>query len=200
LESRSYFTDPFRQLYRDVRAFFTPPPIDGTNIVGLFRYCLRSAAVRLFSSRSTPFVIKPRSIASITSFPLRLNSQLPRFALQRRWNSDKFTRGVPESETIATVDESEARIVDFAVEAAEKERAKDGEQLVDEDTDYASSAKDDEAYRPKSTLRSPDPKETIYVGNLFYDVTADDLKQQLQKYGTVQSACIIHDNRGLSKG
>lgn len=46
----------------------------------------------------------------------------------------------------------------------------------------------------------PSPKETIYVGNLFFDVTAEDLKRQMSKYGVVESAKIIHDSRGLSKG
>ncbi|KAL1965827.1 hypothetical protein VTN77DRAFT_5148 [Rasamsonia byssochlamydoides] len=46
----------------------------------------------------------------------------------------------------------------------------------------------------------PTPKETIYVGNLFFDVTAEDLKRQMSKYGTVEHAKIVHDSRGLSKG
>lgn len=46
----------------------------------------------------------------------------------------------------------------------------------------------------------PSPKETVYVGNLFFDVTAEDLKRQMSKYGVVESAKIIHDSRGLSKG
>ncbi|KAH8692205.1 hypothetical protein BGW36DRAFT_280483, partial [Talaromyces proteolyticus] len=44
------------------------------------------------------------------------------------------------------------------------------------------------------------PKETIYVGNLFFDVTADDLKARMAEYGTVEHAKIVHDARGLSKG
>jgi RNA recognition motif-containing protein len=43
-------------------------------------------------------------------------------------------------------------------------------------------------------------KETVYVGNLFFDMTADDLRTAMEKFGVVEMASIIHDNRGLSKG
>lgn len=38
------------------------------------------------------------------------------------------------------------------------------------------------------------------MGNLFFDITAEDLKGEMQKFGTVQSTRIVYDNRGLSKG
>jgi RNA recognition motif-containing protein len=38
------------------------------------------------------------------------------------------------------------------------------------------------------------------MGNLFYDVTAEDLRKHMEKYGTVLNTMIAHDNRGLSKG
>jgi nucleolin len=44
------------------------------------------------------------------------------------------------------------------------------------------------------------PKETIYVGNLFFDVTASDLRTKFEQYGMVESTKIITDMRGLSKG
>ena len=41
----------------------------------------------------------------------------------------------------------------------------------------------------------------IYVGNLSYDVTEDDLRQAVEQFGTVESATIIKDrNSGQSKG
>ncbi|KAJ5520856.1 hypothetical protein N7463_001309 [Penicillium fimorum] len=46
----------------------------------------------------------------------------------------------------------------------------------------------------------PVPKTTLYVGNLFFDVTAEDLRKQFEKYGAVENALIVHDARGLSKG
>ncbi|KKK13395.1 hypothetical protein AOCH_001635 [Aspergillus ochraceoroseus] len=44
------------------------------------------------------------------------------------------------------------------------------------------------------------PKETIYIGNLFYDVTPEDLKEQMSKYGVVEEVNLIYDSRGISKG
>ena len=41
----------------------------------------------------------------------------------------------------------------------------------------------------------------IYVGNLSYDVTDDDLKGAFEKFGQVESATTIRDNyTGKSKG
>lgn len=59
-------------------------------------------------------------------------------------------------------------------------------------------------YRLKRKSHSPydDPRrnETVYIGNLFFDVTADDLRYQMEKYGTVERVVIVLDSRGLSKG
>lgn len=46
----------------------------------------------------------------------------------------------------------------------------------------------------------PVPKTTLYIGNLFFDVTAEDLRKQFEKFGAVENALIVHDARGLSKG
>ncbi|KAL4925467.1 nucleic acid-binding protein [Aspergillus undulatus] len=45
-----------------------------------------------------------------------------------------------------------------------------------------------------------EPKDTIFIGNLFYDVTAEDLREQMIKYGVVNGVNIIYDSRGISKG
>lgn len=44
------------------------------------------------------------------------------------------------------------------------------------------------------------PSPTVYVGNLFFDVTADDLKARMEAFGTPLKVNIVHDARGLSKG
>jgi RNA recognition motif-containing protein len=46
----------------------------------------------------------------------------------------------------------------------------------------------------------PLASETVYIGNLFYDLTAEDLRKHMEKYGTVINTYIVHDSRGLSKG
>lgn len=44
------------------------------------------------------------------------------------------------------------------------------------------------------------PSPTVYIGNLFFDVTAEDLKARMEEYGVVEKSIIISDARGLSKG
>jgi len=46
----------------------------------------------------------------------------------------------------------------------------------------------------------PTPKESVYVGNLFFDVTENDLTKEFQQFGTIKNARLIRDARGLSKG
>ena len=47
---------------------------------------------------------------------------------------------------------------------------------------------------------SEETSTTVYVGNLFFDVKAEDLEREFAKAGPVASAKIIMDPRGLSKG
>lgn len=44
------------------------------------------------------------------------------------------------------------------------------------------------------------PSASIYVGNIIFDLTAERLEQEFSQYGTVKSATIATDARGLSKG
>ena len=47
---------------------------------------------------------------------------------------------------------------------------------------------------------SQEPKETIYIGNLFFDVTENDLSKELSRFGKVEKVRMMRDGRGLSKG
>ncbi len=44
------------------------------------------------------------------------------------------------------------------------------------------------------------PKSTIYIGNLFFDVTENDLVKELARFGTITRCRLMRDSRGLSKG
>jgi nucleolin len=44
------------------------------------------------------------------------------------------------------------------------------------------------------------PKPTIYIGNLFFDVTENDLVKELARFGTITNCRLMRDSRGLSKG
>lgn len=67
------------------------------------------------------------------------------------------------------------------------------------------------AARPKpgfgapSSSSGPDgrvikPAAGIYIGNLLFDITEEDIKREFQEFGNIQSVTIASDARGLSKG
>jgi len=45
-----------------------------------------------------------------------------------------------------------------------------------------------------------DRKRTLYIGNLFFDVTETDLVKEFARFGSVTKCKIVRDSRGLSKG
>jgi RNA recognition motif-containing protein len=45
-----------------------------------------------------------------------------------------------------------------------------------------------------------DRKRTLYIGNLFFDVTETDVVKEFARFGTVTKCKIVRDSRGLSKG
>ena len=49
-------------------------------------------------------------------------------------------------------------------------------------------------------IDKPELSKSVYVGNLFFDVTGEDLRQEFEKAGPVIDTKIIMDPRGLSKG
>ena len=51
-----------------------------------------------------------------------------------------------------------------------------------------------------TTPRSTEPNKMLYIGNLYYEVTADQLKRVFSRFGEVESVKIVYDNRGLSRG
>jgi nucleolin len=46
----------------------------------------------------------------------------------------------------------------------------------------------------------PEPNKGLYIGNLLFDVTAADLEREFGSFGTITSAKVATDARGLSKG
>jgi nucleolin len=53
----------------------------------------------------------------------------------------------------------------------------------------------DAAASPPSNVNS-----TLYVGNLFFEVSEASLERLFSEYGTIKKTKIIFDHRGLSKG
>jgi RNA recognition motif-containing protein len=59
------------------------------------------------------------------------------------------------------------------------------------------------ADKPQRTPRQKsdnEPNNVVYVGNLYYEVTADQIKRVFSRFGEVDNVKIVFDNRGLSRG
>ncbi|TVY24612.1 Protein gar2 [Lachnellula hyalina] len=44
------------------------------------------------------------------------------------------------------------------------------------------------------------PTTTVYIGNLLFDITANDLEREFGQFGEIKSSIIATDPRGMSKG
>ena len=103
------------------------------------------------------------------------------------------------ADTVSTKASDIAGSVSAAAENA-RESVADATQAA---SDYAGSARKVMG-RPLSTdgpRRTPaPPSATLYVGNLYFDVTQDQLREQFEEVGAVANCKIVYDSRGLSKG
>ena len=52
----------------------------------------------------------------------------------------------------------------------------------------------------RSSGNSAPPSNIVYIGNLFFDATDEDLRREFSKAGEVVSATVKKDARGLSRG
>lgn len=94
------------------------------------------------------------------------------------------------------VEESERQagssLGDLASAAAEKAK--------ETATDAFGSVAGGSSFGSSFRKRDAAPVPSVYVGNLFFDVKEEDLREEFQKCGEIESIKLIMDNRGLSKG
>lgn len=152
------------------------------------RHCFQRATWRLACSSiiSTPTAVsRSRCVAKAHSvFPLRVATHNSyRFALQARYYSDH--------DDVSTLPLDRDRDSSLKVEAQNPDEVEDAELLGKR----ATRLKRLEALGPPRA-----PSDTVYMGNLFFDLTAEDLRKHMEQYGAVLKAVIVYDNRGVSKG
>ena len=187
----------------------------------LIRLPLRRAALRLISSSPVVVIPKPRSrLASRFSTP-SLPRQILLPALQRRWATNE-AEAKREDDAVTSADAGPQEDVHNAVSpghaAGESPQSEAEQSSVKAAADYvvrtvsstASSIADavgggakesSEGFRFRDTQRLiGEPKSTIYIGNLFFDVTENDLVKELARFGTITRCRLMRDSRGLSKG
>ncbi|KAJ4312287.1 hypothetical protein N0V94_007515 [Neodidymelliopsis sp. IMI 364377] len=169
-------------------------------------FLLRRTAVRAISATpSKAFLATPRSITTLTP-ALRTQSQKWTLsAFQRRFASDDV---VKKEEVAAEAPEDFAQTIAEPItedgltpvqEQAQAEPTNASETVgVDALEAVAESAnKPQRAPRQKS---DNEPNNVVYVGNLYYEVTADQIKRVFSRFGEVDNVKLIFDNRGLSRG
>jgi nucleolin len=61
------------------------------------------------------------------------------------------------------------------------------------------SSRDRKPRAPRES-RNSTPNNMLYIGNLYYEVTTDQLKRVFSRFGDIESVKIVYDNRGLSRG
>lgn len=148
---------------------------------------------------------------------------------QRRWASaeaeaKKDSEGLPISELQPTPQEEVENAI-HEEKASTPESSEDAQASQSSQTDIASDSMEQSAvdnavdshspvsgltrgfeqegrsaFRERAPRDPPTPKPSIYVGNLFFDVTEGDLEKEFARFGTVKSIRLIKDVRGLSKG
>jgi nucleolin len=184
---------------------------------------LRRTALRFLSSPSSSVLSKPRSITTATPLALRIPRQSTQIAFQRRWATNeaeakKVDENAPISEVQPTPQEEVENAInsDNAAEPTEHATSQDSaSKPATETAANAASAVTEAADsgRPaftgseqrqdrgeRRTGQIGEPKPTIYIGNLFFDVTENDLVKELARFGTIVKCRLMRDSRGLSKG
>ncbi len=87
-----------------------------------------------------------------------------------------------------------------AAETNEKILAEAEPAPVAAETAHATEARDTGDVPTNTSAPLFDPKPTLYIGNLFFDVTETDIVKEFARFGTVTHCRIVRDSRGLSKG
>lgn len=129
-------------------------------------------------------------------------------AFQRRFASDNV---VKKEEVAAEAPEDFAQTIAEPItedgltsvqENAQAEPTNASETInIDALESVAKSAdKPTRAPREKREKSDAPPNNVVYVGNLYYEVTADQIKRVFSRFGEVENVKIVLDNRGLSRG
>lgn len=135
--------------------------------------------------------------------------------LNRRFVSDEATKAESAESAAATVEDfaqtaREIPIEDGLTPAQEAVQAPstdpsataNAEALEAAALDATSGQASAESQPAESRLggSASTPNKVVYVGNLYYEVTEDQLKRIFSRFGAVNSVKIVLDNRGLSRG
>ncbi|EMD63193.1 hypothetical protein COCSADRAFT_38066 [Bipolaris sorokiniana ND90Pr] len=176
-------------------------------------FLLRRAAARAISaSPSKAYLVQPRSITTLTPSAFRPRQQQWSIAsFQRRFASDEVSKTDSAEAAAAEASENfaqtaaEAPVEDNLTPAQQEAQAEptDKSATVGADALEAAATKPSQTSprgKRERTSKNIEPHNVLYIGNLYYEVTPDQLKRVFSRFGDIESIKIVYDNRGLSRG
>ena len=189
------------------------------------RYLLRRTAVRSISSQTSAFASTQRSFVTRTPFSAGIRAQYPSSALQKRFASNDGTsnESPAEAESAEETVETEPSVSeqrrDYKEESVASSETADAANFssvanaagtvqhraargMDDLQRAARSASSDA--RPSRTdaqdPNGPNASKILYIGNLFFEVQAEQLEREFEQFGKIVNCRIAADPNGMSKG
>ncbi|KAI9825263.1 MAG: hypothetical protein M1832_001297 [Thelocarpon impressellum] len=168
------------------------------SVLGSVRPSLAIAQRRYASDEVDPSEPKPDETAASTESLAHTRTGFEE-------SSTPSSADVDDHSTIASAIGSVASGVSSTSSSVAESVAETVEHARDSVTEGAAAAAAavgmSERGRTPGRVRGPFPPSTnVFIGNLFFSVTEEDLKQLLSRVGNVRRASIVYDQRGLSKG
>ncbi|RFU34308.1 hypothetical protein B7463_g1986, partial [Scytalidium lignicola] len=176
----------------------------------IIMHLIRRSALRAASSASAAFS-KPQSINTASSpFLLRSKTQSAiSSSVLRRYNSDNAFKS---EENSTTADVNERSSIKAAIDSASEGAPTSTAGFANAD-DVSAAPRYGDGFRadegrptygdrrraPRPTVNLT-PSNSVYVGNLLFDIRAEDLEKEFAEFGPIKSVKIATDGRGLSKG
>ncbi|KAF2146624.1 uncharacterized protein K452DRAFT_314871 [Aplosporella prunicola CBS 121167] len=173
-------------------------------------FLLRRAALRA-ASAPVPFVTRPRTFATFAPSVVRPRQQWSASTIQKRFASDE-ARPSEATVTDETVTESPSQSeqetsaeygsTQEPTSADSQDQSTVGSAMSSaaETTQNALSAAAQSASNAFSNASPEESSTTLYIGNLFYEVKEDSLRQEFQRFGTIAKTTVARDPSGLSRG
>lgn len=160
-----------------------------------------------FRAISTSNLAITRSISSAPSpFLARKSAQISALQISKRWNSD-LNNGEESKQDAA--DQNEQNTVTSAIKSAAEsvsENAQAAKEYVGSAASGAAAAAGIAAEstpsggEEKRDRLALEPTNSIYIGNLLFEITQEDLRREFDSFGEIKKCTIATDVRGLSKG
>lgn len=151
----------------------------------------------------------PRSVNTSSQFLILSNR--PAASIQslnfKRWASDE---AIKSEEETAAEEQAEAQKSEEYVESSDAQEQNTVSAAISHATETVRDAAASAAASAFGNSEAPrtmtrdgrvlEPNPAIYVGNISFEVTEEDLKREFESFGTIKSVKIATDPKKLSKG